>query len=98
MGENLWQGPRRVSSYEVMIDPMVDEVRNFPPGIIPAVSATREWHDVGHYTQIIWPHTTEIGCGVASGADRDFLVCRYAPTGNKDGLALIPRVQVALRK
>jgi hypothetical protein len=97
MGENLWRGPRGVFSYEVMVGLMVDEVQHFRAGVFPAVSATGQWHDVAHYTQIVWPTTTEIGCGVAAGAGTDYLVCRYAPTGNKDGVALVPRMQVAAR-
>ena len=97
MGENMWRGPRGVFSYEVMIGLMVDEVRDFRPGIFPAVSATGEWRDVSHYTQIVWPNTTEIGCAVAAGSDTDYLVCRYAPTGNKDGVALVPSMQVTAR-
>jgi hypothetical protein len=90
MGENLWRGTRGAFSYEVMIGIMVDERRLFRPGVFPAVSATGSWHDVGHYTQLVWPTTTEVGCAVASSATTDFLVCRYAPTGNKDGVTLMP--------
>jgi hypothetical protein len=37
----------------------------------------------GHYTQIVWRQTTEIGCGMATGSNgNDFLVCRYNPMGN----------------
>jgi uncharacterized protein YkwD len=40
---------------------------------------------VGHYTQIIWRRTTEIGCGTASDLDNQVLVCRYRPPGNVCG-------------
>jgi hypothetical protein len=90
MGENLWRGTRGVFSYEVMIGLMVDERRQFRPGVFPAVSTTGSWQDVGHYTQLVWPTTTEVGCALASNATTDYLVCRYAPTGNKDGMALMP--------
>jgi hypothetical protein len=80
-----------------MIGVMVDEGRLFRPGIFPAVSATRNWADVGHFTQIVWPTTTEIGCGIASSASNDYLVCRYAPTGNKDGVLLSPSLRIAQR-
>ena len=90
MGENLWRGQRGVFSYDVMIGLMVDEVQHFVPGVFPNNSRTGEWHAVAHYTQIVWPTTTEIGCAVASSASTDYLVCRYAPTGNKDGVALVP--------
>jgi len=97
MGENIWRGSRGTFSYEVMLGVMIAEGREFRPGVFPAVSRTGSWHDVGHFTQIVWPTTTEIGCGVASSATTDYLVCRYAPTGNKDGIALAPALRVADR-
>ena len=88
MGENLWRGQRGVFSYDVMIQVMVDEARLFRPGVFPNNSASGDWHAVAHYTQIVWPTTTEIGCALASSATMDYFVCRYAPTGNKDGVFL----------
>jgi hypothetical protein len=84
-GENLWRGPRGVFSYDVMIGTMVAEARLFRPGAFPNNSINGDWHAVAHYTQIVWPTTTEVGCAVASSASTDYFVCRYAPTGNKDG-------------
>ena len=88
MGENLWRGQRGVFSYDVMIGTMVEEERLFRPGAFPSVSANGDWHSVAHYTQIVWPTTTHVGCAVASSATTDYFVCRYSPTGNKDGFAL----------
>jgi len=96
MGENLWRGDRDAFSYDVMIQVMIDEQRFFVPGAFPANSSTGEWHDVGHYTQIVWPGTTEIGCALASSQTMDYFVCRYAPTGNKDGTYLSNRPFAAL--
>ena len=87
-GENLWRGQRGLFSYDVMIGVMVDEAKVFRPGTFPDNSANGDWHAVAHYTQIIWPTTTEVGCAVASSATTDYFVCRYAPTGNKDGTML----------
>jgi hypothetical protein len=94
-GENLWRGQRGIFSYDVMIGTMVAEERVFRPGTFPDVSTTGEWHDVAHYTQIVWPSTTHVGCAVASSASTDYFVCRYSPTGNKDGLFMAAASQLA---
>ena len=94
-GENLWRGPRGVFSYDIMVGLMVDEARNFRPGTFPGNSRTGDWHDVAHFTQIVWPSTTSVGCALASSATTDYFVCRYSPTGNKDGLFLAEQRQLA---
>lgn len=88
MGENLWRGERGLFSYDTMVRVMVEEARLFQPGAFPANSRTGNWSDVAHYTQIVWPTTTQVGCALASSATTDYFVCRYSPTGNKDGFYL----------
>ena len=76
-------------SYDLMVGVMIEEARHFRPGAFPNNnSRTGNWLDVAHFTQIVWPTTTEIGCALASNATTDYFVCRYAPTGNKDGVFL----------
>jgi hypothetical protein len=94
-GENLWRGQRGVFSYDVMIGVMVEEARHFRAGAFPDNSQTGNWSDVAHYTQIVWPTTTEVGCALASSATTDYFVCRYAPTGNKDGYYLAEQPKLA---
>ncbi|HTR35893.1 MAG TPA: CAP domain-containing protein [Bryobacteraceae bacterium] len=36
----------------------------------------------GHYTQLVWGTTREVGCAVARSAGREVWVCNYAPHGN----------------
>lgn len=36
----------------------------------------------GHYTQIVWRDTREVGCAVARGRGREVWVCNYDPPGN----------------
>jgi hypothetical protein len=86
LGENLWIGTSGAFSIEQMIGGWTSERRMFVPGTFPYVSRTRSWHDVGHYTQMIWPTTTTVGCGIASARGNDVLVCRYGPAGNVMGL------------
>ena len=77
-GENLWMGTRGAYTVEQMVGGWAGEKA--------ALRDPRRWEDsfpkVGHYTQMIWRHTTSVGCAIASNAQWDFLVCRYAPQGN----------------
>jgi hypothetical protein len=50
----------------------------------PAVSRTGRWEDVAHYTQMVWPTSTRVGCAIVA-ADWDYLIFRYSPPGNIDG-------------
>ena len=67
---------------DVMVSGFVAERQYFRNGVFPQVSTTGSWRDVGHYTQVIWRDTQEVGCAVARGETNDFLVCRYWPAGN----------------
>ena len=87
-GENLWLGTRRAYSVEEMVGGWAAERALFRPGTFPAVSSSGEWSDVGHYTQMVWPSTTRVGCAVRSSIEWDVLVCRYAPAGNVVGMRI----------
>ena len=36
----------------------------------------------GHYTQLVWSNTREVGCAVAREPGREVWVCNYDPPGN----------------
>jgi uncharacterized protein YkwD len=82
--ENLQKG-RIGWSADRMIKDWINEKTRFRPGSFPNVSLTGNWSDVGHYSQMIWPTTTDVGCGVAQGHGAAWFVCRYSPGGNRDG-------------
>ncbi len=84
-GENLWMGSHGMFGVEAMVGGCTSERRWFVPGLFPNVSRTGNWEDVGHYSQMIWPTTTRVGCALASTPRIDYLVCRYAGAGNIDG-------------
>jgi hypothetical protein len=81
-GENLWLGTSGAFSYTQMVDMWGSEKQYFIDGTFPDVSSTGSWSDVGHYTQIVWENTTEVGCAIATSGGNDILVCRYSPPGN----------------
>jgi hypothetical protein len=84
-GENLWMGTRGAFSVEAMVGGWASERRWFRPGLFPNISRTGNWMDVAHYSQMIWPTTTRVGCALASTPRIDYLVCRYSGAGNIDG-------------
>ena len=81
-GENLWMGTAGYFAPERMVGAFVKERRFYQHGNFPEVSSTGKWQDVGHYTQLVWRDTREVGCAVARGTGYDVLVCRYWPAGN----------------
>lgn len=82
--ENVNQGMIGWNTDRMMAN-WLRERTNFVPGAFPNVSRTGRWDDVGHFSQIIWPTTEEVGCGLAAGNGFQWLVCRYSPGGNRDG-------------
>lgn len=81
-GENLWAGTRGYFGPESMVNAWVREKRYFRHGTFPHNSTTGRVEDVGHYTQLVWRDTRQVGCARATGQREDILVCRYAEAGN----------------
>ncbi|MDE1895615.1 MAG: hypothetical protein KGH91_00930 [Rhodospirillales bacterium] len=84
-GQNLAMASAGSESLTQLVQLWGNEQANFTDGVFPDISTTGNWMDVGHYSQIVWRTTTEIGCGFAEGNGSDFLVCDYDPPGNVMG-------------
>jgi hypothetical protein len=84
-GENLWAGTPRAFSPEAMVHLWVTEKRDYHPGVFPNNSRSGDVEHVGHYTQLIWRASRQVGCATAIGAQEEFLVCRYSEAGNVYG-------------
>lgn len=84
--ESLWRGHKGVHSPEAMVGHWADERAFFRQGIFPDVSTTGDRNDITHYSTMIWRSTTHLGCALRHSQRWDYLVCRYAPAGNKEGV------------
>ena len=79
-GENLFAITGGTSSVEQVVDAWAGEARNFD------YRRNKCHGDCGHYTQIVWSATREVGCAVAGGKGREVWVCDYDPPGNWVGM------------
>lgn len=84
-GENLWMGIRGAYSHAEMAGSWVDEQHLYDGGTVDQAISTGTFGDIGHYTQIIWRGTRQVGCAIASNSQDDYLVCRNLPAGNVMG-------------
>ena len=94
--ENLAMASHGTMTPEQLVDLWSREKRLLQPGLFPSVSRTGNWADVGHYTQMVWPSTTRVGCAIQVGS-MDILICRYSPKGNIDGKPVFAAPAMASR-
>ncbi len=81
-GENLYTGTKGMFTVVDGVKAWGREKRNYTYG--PS-GETKQAGVVGHYTQIIWRNTTQVGAGVAVCGDMIIVVCNYDPPGNVTG-------------
>lgn len=79
-GENLFRGANGYSPLDA-VRLWLDERSHYRGGSVPR----RDLKTVGHYTQMVWRETTEVGYGVAYGPDGLIVVANYSPGGNQVG-------------
>jgi uncharacterized protein YkwD len=84
-GQNLAMATSGTRSLAQLVALWGSEKAYFVNGDFPAISTTGDWMKVGHYSQMVWRATTEVGCGFARSHGRDVLVCDYDPPGNVMG-------------
>lgn len=94
--ENLAMAWHATLTPEGLVDLWSREKLMLQPGLFPAVSRTGEWEDVAHYTQMVWPTTTRVGCAIYA-ADWDYLICHYSPPGNIGGKPIFVTASLSAR-
>jgi hypothetical protein len=93
--ENLAMAWHGTMTAQQLVNMWSSEKQLLRPGLFPAVSRTGQWEDMAHYTQMVWPTTTRVGCAIFA-VDWDYLICRYSPPGNIDGKPIFAAVHAAL--
>lgn len=78
-GENLYMTSAQVFSPEDAVNAWGSEKEYYRAG---TKINNNNYKKFGHYTQMIWYKTSEVGCGAAQSKYGTFVVCRYNPPGN----------------
>lgn len=80
-GENLaWAAGQQLSP-ERVVNMWGEEVKDYNYAANTCASGKM----CGHYTQVVWRNTREVGCGMARGNGKEVWVCNYNPPGNYRG-------------
>lgn len=79
-GENIYWSSGMHSSPADVVDAWASEVIYYD-----SINGKCKNSVCGHYTQLVWKTTTEIGCGMAKCGNQEIWVCNYNPPGNYIG-------------
>ena len=77
-GENLFMGTAGYYGVGDAVDSWVSEKKNYRGGAL----SSSNWHSAGHYTQIVWRGSGELGCAKTVCNGMVIVVCNYNPPGN----------------
>jgi hypothetical protein len=96
-GQNAYMSYSSSPSYKVnyaeAVNAWFDEIKDYPPSAVDRLQFSAA---TGHYTQVVWAETTQVGCGFVrfkgtNGWYTNMVTCNYAPGGNMGGSALYKR-------
>jgi hypothetical protein len=79
-GENLaFMAPAGIGTPESVVEGWYGEVDSYD------FRGGRFSFETGHFTQLVWASTTQLGCGRVECKGGEIWVCNYAPPGNARG-------------
>lgn len=76
-GENLYWSSGLKFSPKLAVDDWGSEIKDYKGEVFGESKGV-----VGHYTQVVWRTTTEVGCAVYQCGNKILVVCNYNPPGN----------------
>ena len=79
-GENLYWSSGMAFSPKGAVDSWGSEIEDYHGEVVGQSNAV-----VGHYTQVVWRKTTEVGCAAFECGSALLVVCNYNPPGNYVG-------------
>jgi pathogenesis-related protein 1 len=77
-GENLFMGTAGYYGVADAVKGWVDEKKYYKGGTL----TSGNWHASGHYTQVVWKDTRQLGCAKVACKGNIIVVCNYDPPGN----------------
>jgi pathogenesis-related protein 1 len=80
-GENLFMGSAKYYGVTSAVKAWEEEKKNYKGQAIDRYNQNK----TGHYTQIVWKTTKQIGCAKSECRRRIIVVCNYDPPGNELG-------------
>jgi pathogenesis-related protein 1 len=81
-GQNLYEITGAEYLPQQIVNGWAAEARDFDY----AANTCKEDRMCGHYTQLVWRDTRQVGCAVARGGNSEVWVCEYSPKGNYAGM------------
>ncbi len=80
-GENLFMGTLGHYSVIDAVKSWESEKSDYSGNFLNSAN----WRKIGHYTQIVWRNTTQLGCAKMVCNNNLIVVCNYNPAGNYMG-------------
>lgn len=80
-GENLAYASGQQLSPQQVVTMWGEEVKDYNY----ATNKCKPGKVCGHYTQVVWRNTKQVGCGMARNNSKEIWVCNYNPPGNYIG-------------
>jgi pathogenesis-related protein 1 len=77
-GENLFMGTAGFYGVEDAVKAWKSEKSRYKGGALNSSN----WYGSGHYTQMVWSQTQQLGCAKVKCGGNMIVVCNYDPPGN----------------
>ena len=77
-GENIYWCSGMSATPQLVVDSWASELADFNEKTLECTPGKV----CGHYTQVVWSSTQQVGCAMAKCGNQEIWVCNYNPPGN----------------